>query len=77
MIPTPKTNVKTYHSGHDKRCKGVASDRMRVFAKCSYIHILFMVNAKTHETFPRLFHRMPKNPKFLVENLVVRTRVTL
>jgi hypothetical protein len=53
------------------------SDRAQLFSRCSYICILLMVVAQTHEIFPRLFYRIPKNPRSREGNPVLGTRVTL
>ncbi len=55
----------------------ITSDRAQHFTRRSYICILLMVVAQTHETFPRLLSRMSKNPRFLVENLILGIHITL
>ncbi len=72
-----KPGPKPYRSLYSKRYKEKTFNRARIFTRYSYISILLMVVAKTHETFSRLFYRMPKNSMSLVVNPALGTRIPL
>jgi hypothetical protein len=67
---------KSYHFGLCKRYKGIMCDRAEIFTRYSWIYTLVMVVAPTRETFPRLFYRILKNPRFLIENPVLGFHIT-
>jgi len=84
FIFTGKSGPNPYRSVYSKRYKGKTSDRAQIFTKCSYVRILLMVVAKTHETFPRLFYTISKNlkvwvknPRFLITNSILGIHITL
>jgi hypothetical protein len=53
------------------------SDWARISTRYFYVCIPLMVVVQTHETFPRLFYRMPKNPRSLVGNPTFGILITL